>query len=58
MLTQNLDQQATTRSNRTKPQLGIGWRPELALAIARRKDLGFVEIVAENWSVPQRRNRC
>lgn len=28
--------------------LGIGWRPELALAIERRRDLGFVEIVAEN----------
>ena len=28
--------------------LGIGWRPQLALAIERRHDLGFVEIVAEN----------
>ena len=28
--------------------LGIGWRPELALAIDRRRDLGFVEVVAEN----------
>jgi len=28
--------------------LGIGWRPELALAIERRRDLGFVEILAEN----------
>lgn len=28
--------------------LGIGWRPELALDIDRRTDLGFVEIVAEN----------
>jgi hypothetical protein len=28
--------------------LGIGWRPELALDIDRRDDLGFVEIVAEN----------
>ena len=32
--------------------LGIGWRPELALAIDRRKerrgDLGFVELLAEN----------
>ena len=28
--------------------LGIGWRPELALAIDRRRGLGFVEIVAEN----------
>jgi uncharacterized protein (UPF0276 family) len=28
--------------------LGIGWRPELALAIDRRPDLGFVEILAED----------
>jgi hypothetical protein len=28
--------------------LGIGWRPELALDIQRRQDIGFVEIVAEN----------
>jgi hypothetical protein len=28
--------------------LGIGWRPELALAIARRRDLGFVEVLAED----------
>lgn len=30
--------------------LGIGWRPELALDIDRRQDLGFVEIIAENIS--------
>jgi uncharacterized protein (UPF0276 family) len=30
--------------------LGIGWRPEIALAIERRNDLGFVEVVAENLS--------
>jgi uncharacterized protein (UPF0276 family) len=29
--------------------LGIGWRPELALAIDRRHGFGFVEIVAENF---------
>jgi len=29
--------------------LGIGWRPELALMIDRRTDLGFVEIIAENF---------
>jgi uncharacterized protein len=29
--------------------LGIGWRPELALAIERRTSLGFVEIVAEDF---------
>lgn len=28
--------------------LGIGWRPEIALAIDRRRDLGFVEVTAEN----------
>lgn len=28
--------------------LGIGWRPELALFIDRRDDLGFVEVTAEN----------
>lgn len=29
--------------------VGIGWRAELALAISRRKDISFVEIVAENY---------
>lgn len=28
--------------------LGVGWRPELALAIDRRNDLGFVEVLAED----------
>jgi uncharacterized protein (UPF0276 family) len=28
--------------------LGIGWRPELALFIERRRDLGFVEVLAED----------
>lgn len=28
--------------------LGIGWRPELALSIDRRRDLGFIEVVAED----------
>ena len=32
--------------------LGIGWRPELALFIERRSDLGWVEVVAENVSPP------
>lgn len=32
--------------------LGIGWRPEIALFIERREDLGWVEIVAENVSPP------
>jgi len=29
--------------------LGIGWRPELAVAIDRRPGLGFIEIVAEDF---------
>jgi len=29
--------------------LGIGWRPEIALAIERRCDLGFVELLAEDF---------
>jgi uncharacterized protein (UPF0276 family) len=28
---------------------GIGWRPELALAIDRRADLGFIELIAEDF---------
>lgn len=32
--------------------LGIGWRPEIALFIERREDLGWVEVVAENVSRP------
>ena len=34
--------------------LGIGWRPEIALFIERRTDLGWVEVVAENVSAPHR----
>lgn len=29
--------------------IGIGWRPELALAIDRRRGLGFVELLAEDF---------
>jgi uncharacterized protein (UPF0276 family) len=29
--------------------LGIGWRPELAVAIDRRLDLGFIELMAEDF---------
>jgi len=29
--------------------LGIGWRPELALLIERRGDLGFIEVLAEDF---------
>jgi uncharacterized protein (UPF0276 family) len=29
--------------------IGIGWRPELALAIDRRPGLGFVELIAEDF---------
>jgi uncharacterized protein (UPF0276 family) len=30
--------------------LGIGWRPELAMAIDRRADLGFVEFLVEDFA--------
>jgi uncharacterized protein (UPF0276 family) len=30
--------------------LGIGWRPEIALAIDRRADLGFIEVLAEDFA--------
>ena len=30
-------------------KFGVGWRPELALAIARREQLDFVEIVADDF---------
>ncbi len=30
--------------------LGIGWRPELAVMIDRRRDLGFVELMAEEFA--------
>jgi uncharacterized protein len=29
--------------------LGVGWRPELALAIERRPDIGFIEILADDF---------
>jgi uncharacterized protein (UPF0276 family) len=35
----------------TRLGLGIGWRPELALTIERRRDLGFVELLAEDFDV-------
>ncbi len=36
------------RASGTLPRgLGIGWRPELAAFITERKDLGFVEVIAE-----------
>jgi uncharacterized protein (UPF0276 family) len=40
----------------SSPQLGlgIGWRAPLAPAIARRADLGFVEIVAEDFSAGEK----
>ncbi len=31
-------------------EMGIGWRPELALSIARNAEIDFVEVVAENIS--------
>ncbi len=37
--------------SRTRTHLGegVGWRPELALAIDRRAGLGFVEVIAEDF---------
>jgi len=32
--------------------LGVGWRPEIALAIERRRDLGFVELTVEEFDDP------
>lgn len=37
-----------TRADLPRLGLGIGWRPEIALAIERRQDLGFIEVVAED----------
>jgi uncharacterized protein (UPF0276 family) len=34
--------------------LGIGWRPEIALMIDRRRDLGFVELLAEDFFFDER----
>jgi uncharacterized protein (UPF0276 family) len=41
--------------NATRPRLrlglGMGWRPELAMLIEQRADLGFIEVLAEDfWS--------
>lgn len=47
MITQSV-RDAIPKPKQTECKLGVGWRPELALAISRRKDLSFVEIVAEN----------
>ena len=41
--------EAEIKKNLDKLGLGIGWRPELALYIERRKDLGFIEIIAESF---------
>lgn len=34
--------------DRNQTKLGIGWRPEIAVAIERRRDLDFVEVLFEN----------
>jgi uncharacterized protein (UPF0276 family) len=39
----------TVQTFSRKLGLGVGWRPELALAIDRRRDLGFVEVLAEDF---------
>lgn len=33
--------------------LGIGWRPQLAMHIERRDDLGFIEILADNHFIDE-----
>lgn len=49
------DAATTTTAGGRLPRLGlgIGWRPELALMIERRRDVGFVELVAENHMGPR-----
>lgn len=37
-----------TSANRLRLGLGVGWRPEIALPIERRTDLGFIEVLAED----------
>jgi len=39
-------------SNLTRLGLGIGWRTEIALSIDRRRDLGFIEVLAEDFDAP------
>jgi uncharacterized protein (UPF0276 family) len=39
----------TAKNVSTRTRLGIGWRPQLALAIERRGDLEFVEVTAEDF---------
>lgn len=39
-------------AQRTELGLGVGWRPEMALAIERETRLGFIEITAENHPNP------
>jgi len=38
--------------------LGIGWRPEIALLIERRRDLGFIEVMAEDFAAAGRLPRA
>src|SRR5690348_14062292 len=33
--------------------LGIGWRAPIALLIERRRDLGFIEVIAEHFDPDQ-----
>jgi uncharacterized protein (UPF0276 family) len=41
-----------THANIPPLGLGIGWRPEIALLIERRHELGFVEVLAEGLEDP------
>ena len=42
-------QDSQQRTSPTATKIGIGWRPQLALAIERRNDLGFIEVTAEDF---------
>ncbi len=44
------DTEMTTWTELQSPRIGIGWRPELALAIERYSGLAFVEVIAEDMN--------
>ena len=48
------NEMTTTHTTLPLQGLGIGWRPQLALAIDRIPDLAFLEITAENHPDPAR----
>lgn len=52
MQTTEASQISTARKVSSRTAIGLGYRPELALYIERREDLGFVEILAEDYHSP------